>query len=194
MGHRQDRFEQLLDRNKSKFLRLARRAARNGHGSGAIDVDDYYQDICLVAVDVWNRHGKTKSDSDLERLIYKGAVYYLWDTWKKELPLIINTVELTTLHIDPESDAFVARYQAFFFREVKAILTQFEYEILMALTIPDLNVTRQFCHDLFNVVKHRPIQLGEFYYLSLLFQRPMREIQDCYYTLRKKIEPLLEAA
>jgi hypothetical protein len=204
MGHRQSRLERILDRKDREFTSLARRAARMAWGSPVISHEDFKQEALVTALDVYRRHHRTKNDDDLERLMHKAIVYQLWGTWNEdskygsggwhgEVEHMVHTVELTTDHIDPTSDEFQNRYVMFFLQEAKKILSQFEYELLTVLIEPDNSVTAQFCYDLFKVVNHRPIQRGEFFYLSLYFNMPVQEIQTHYYRIREKLIPILEA-
>lgn len=195
MTHRrQARLEQLLDRKRQEFTGLARRAKRWTWGSATFDLDDFVQDAYSVAIEIYRRHSSTKSDDDLEKMMHKGIVYHLWGEWRKEVTHLVNTVELTTEHINPESDEFKSSYVASVMAEAKAILSEFEYEMLEVLIRPEHDVTSQLCYDLFKHVEHRPIQRGEFFYLSLYFDLPVVEIQERFYNLRNRMTPILEAA
>jgi len=191
---RQIRLEQLLARKEKEFLGLARRAKRWTWGSATFDLDDFVQDAYSVAIEIYRRHSQSKSDDDLERLMHKGIVYHLWGEWRKEVTHLVSTVELTTDHIDPTSDAFQSSYVANVMAEAKAVLSALEYEMLEVLIRPEHDLTSQLCYDLFKHVEHRPIQRGEFFYLSLYFDLPVAEIQEHFYNLRNRMTPILEAA
>jgi len=191
---RQVRLEQLLARKEKEFTGLARRAKRWTWGSATFDVDDFVQDAYTVAIEIFRRHSRTKSDDDLERMMHKGIVYHLWGEWRKEVTHLVSTVELTTEHIDVTADSFKESFILYVLQEAKAVLSALQYDMLEVLIRPEHDVTSQLCYDLFKVVEHRPIQRGEFFYLSLYFDLSVADVQTHYYDLRTRLTPILEAA
>lgn len=190
----QARLEQLLDRKTREITGLARRAKRWAWGSATLDLDDFVQEGYSVAIEIFRRHSKTKNDDDLEKMMHKGIVYHLWGEWRKEVTHLVHTVELTTEHVDPLSDEFRESFIDNFMQEARAILSDFHFEMLEVLIRPEHDVTSQLCYDLFKFVEHRPIQRGEFFYLSLYFNLSVADVQSHFYDLRARIAPLLENA
>jgi len=193
MTHRPTRLDLLLHRKQGELAGLARRASRWGWGSAAIEYDDYLQQAYLTAIEIYRRHAAKKDDQDLERLIHKGVVYSLWRTWHQEVTRLTATVELSTAHIDVESEVFKSTYFSYVMQEAELILTTMEYEMLRVLVMPNCDVTCHLCYDLFKVVPHRPIQIGEFHYLATYFNLPLTKVQELYYDIRRRLTPILEA-
>lgn len=193
MTHRLTRLDKLLRRKKRELEWLANKAARWGYGSGAIEYEDYLQQAYVTAIEIYRRHASKKDDQDLERLIHKGVLYSLWRTWHQEVTRITATVELSTEYIDLESEVFKSTYFSYVMQEAELILTTMEYEMLRVLVMPNVDVTSHLCYDLFKVVPHRPIQIGEFQYLVAYFNLPLTKVQELYYDMRRRLTPILEA-
>lgn len=193
MTHRLTRLDLLLQRKETELAGLARRATRWSWGSAAIEYEDYLQQAYLVAVEIFRRHAATKDDQDIERMIHKGVVYSLWRTWHHEVTYLTATVELSTAHIDLESEVFKSTYFSYVMQEAELVLSTLEYEMLRVLVMPNCDVTCHLCYDLFKVVPHRPIQIGEFHYLATYFNLPLTKVQELYYDIRRRLTPILEA-
>ena len=193
MTHRLTRLDRLLQRKRGELEGLARRANRWSWGSAAIEYDDYLQQAYLTAIEIYRRHASKKDDQDIERMIHKGVVYSLWRTWHSEVTRITATVELSTEHIDLESEVFKCTYFSYVMQEAELVLNELEYEMLRVLVMPNCDVTCHLCYDLFKVVPHRPIQIGEFHYLTAYFDLPLTKVQELYYDIRRRLTPILEA-